>query len=350
MANTHRKFPALAAVLLLVSGCQDDATDEGAVDASLAAQQTLVDWELIEEHAAFGERDAGAIAGHAGKLWILGGWTYQNDVSTVFTDVWSSADGRDWQLHPAPPWTFGMYPMAISFHNQLLMMGGLKNSRQPTEALSNEIWSSRDGDSWTLLGHAAWEPRIGAKLIYFHGNLWVLGGKVRNNADPTVLRNDVWRSEDGVNWTQVTANAPWSPRAFHCAFTHANEMWVIGGGDWDSRVSHSDVWHSSDGVHWTQETDAPFKGRIWHSCVSYDDSIWVMGGRTFDPIDTNGEIWRSTDGNEWELQTQLLRPDSRHAAYTTIFQNAIWTMGGSAHMYLQDDVWRYAVTSTRTKP
>lgn len=302
-----------------------------------------LDWQQVSAGSPWGTRDAGSVAVHDGKMWVLGGWTYDGVTgdTTIFTDVWSSPDGSEWQKHATPSWTFGMYTRAVSFNNRLIQMGGLKNSRMPDEELTNEVWSSQDGESWKLLGHAQWEPRIGFTLLTKDREMWVLGGKTRNSGDPANFRNDVWKSPDGIHWKLVTANAPWQARAFHCAFVHEGEIWIMGGGDWDSRVALNDVWHSRNGVEWTREADAPWKGRIWHSCVSYQDAIWVMGGRTFDPLSTDNEVWRSADGHEWESLSQTTRPDSRHAAYTAVFKGDIWTMGGSANGYLHDDVWRY---------
>ena len=44
--------------------------------------------------------------------------------------------------------------------------------------------------------------------------LYVLGGHDMQDAPsgPAGYRNDVWASDDGARWTQVTAHAAWSPR------------------------------------------------------------------------------------------------------------------------------------------
>jgi hypothetical protein len=45
--------------------------------------------------------------------------------------------------------------------------------------------------------------------------MWLLGGK----DDTGTLKNNVWNTEDGTTWTQVTAIA------------HASKMWMAGGHD-----------------------------------------------------------------------------------------------------------------------
>jgi hypothetical protein len=299
-------------------------------------------WSQVTDTVPWGTRDAGSVAAHNGALWVLGGWNYANGATQVYTDAWSTLDGSHW-TRTTPPWTFGMYTLATSFQGRLLLMAGLKNSRLPNEELSNEIWGTEDGESWSLLrAHADWEPRIGSALVQHQGALWLLGGKVRNSGDPSVFRSDVWRSTDGTAWASVTTSAAWQPRAFHCALSHNGRLWVLGGGDWDSRIGHADVWSSADGANWQQHPTPPWEGRIWHGCVSYAGLMWVMGGRLFDPIRTMDEIWTSPDGDHWTQLSPNVRPDSRHAAYVTVHADRIWVMGGSADGYLQDDVWQYS--------
>lgn len=300
-------------------------------------------WSKVTDSAPWGTRDAGATVVHRGEIWMLGGWTYANGVSSVLTDAWASADGANWRV-VSPPWTHGMYPMATSHRGEILYMGGLRNSRQADEAISSAIWSSGDGQDWTLrVAAAEWEPRIGGALVAHEGELWILGGKVSNSGDPAVFRNDVWRSADGIQWTAVQRQAPWPARAFHCSVSHGGLLWVIGGGDWDSRIGLSDVWSSPNGIQWTQHPDAPWEGRIWHACQAYAGRLWLFGGRLFNPIRTVDEIWSTTDGDRWLADTSINRPGPRHAAYSALHASRIWLLGGSADGYLQPDVWQFYV-------
>ena len=298
-------------------------------------------WSELLTAAPWGNRDAGATAVHDGQIWMLGGWNYADGQATVLNDAWASRDGILWR-QSTPPMTYGMYPMAISFNGRLLYMGGMKNSRMPDEALGNEVWGSQNGEVWTKLASSAvWEPRIGSALVLHAQRLWILGGKVANTSDPSVRRSDVWRSDDGVAWTQVRRSAPWPARAFHCAVAHRGKIWVLGGGDWDARIGMSDVWSTTDGVAWQHHGDAPWAGRIWHSCQSYGGRLWVLGGRLFDPMRTVDEVWSSEDGENWRLESDAVRPGPRHAAYTAVHEKRIWVMGGGADGYLLSDIWQY---------
>ena len=94
------------------------------------------------------------------------------------------------------------------------------------------------------------------------------------------LRNDVWRSTDGVNWVSVTvAGDVFSGRDRHEVVSYRGNLWVIGG--WDGVGRLNDVWRSTDGVVWTSVAAAGdvFSGRWGHQAVAYGDNLWVIGGR-----------------------------------------------------------------------
>ena len=44
--------------------------------------------------------------------------------------------------------------------------------------------------------------------------------------DKNSLKNDVWYTSNGRDWKQATANAGWSPRAYHQAAVLNNKIYV----------------------------------------------------------------------------------------------------------------------------
>ena len=104
--------------------------------------------------------------------------------------------------------------------------------------------------------------------------------------------------QDGINWTQVTASAPFSPRYSHTSLVFNNEIWVIGGG----YPAMSDVWYSPDGVNWTEATaNAAFGARYEHSSVVFNNEMWVINGDGPSGIVT--DAWYSADGVNWTQAT-----------------------------------------------
>ena len=119
-------------------------------------------WERVIEHAPWSPR--GMIGGSVvfrDRIWLIGGGTYdtpQHPARQFFGEVWSSADGQEWQCHTA---------------------------------------------------HAPWHPRQYHETAAFDGRLWVLEGWNQSN------RNDVWYSDDGTTWHELPAT-PWAASRREC--------------------------------------------------------------------------------------------------------------------------------------
>lgn len=158
--------------------------------------------------------------------------------------------------------------------------------------------------------------------------------------DATSLRNDVWSSSDGVNWTQELANAPWLARAYHNAFVFNDRLWVIGGGNYQPNYfAMNDVWSTADGVNWQEETgSAPWGPRIWFSTAVYRGYMWVLGGWSNNPYLNRGDIWYSRDGRSWTQLVTSLSWSARHEHSTFVFNDRLWVAGGFAAPLI-NDVW-----------
>jgi photosystem II stability/assembly factor-like uncharacterized protein len=118
------------------------------------------------------------------------------------------------------------FQTATEYNERIWLIGGVKNKDMYNETDLNDVWTSYDGNNWSLVTeHANFSPRYGHGTVAFHGNLWIIGG--RQNF---TLMNDVWSSDDGINWTLITEHAAFSPRVFHSATVFNDTIWVIGGG------------------------------------------------------------------------------------------------------------------------
>jgi hypothetical protein len=102
--------------------------------------------------------------------------------------------------------------------------------------------------------------------------------------------NDVWSSEDGVNWKQVTASAPWKPRLWFSAVVYRDHLWVLGG--WSETGNLSDVWYTKDGRNWTElKSDVIWTKRHEHSAFVFQDKIWVAGGAAEPSSTLDSQVW-----------------------------------------------------------
>ena len=297
-------------------------------------------WVKETGDAGWRPRDSMGEVVYGDRLWIFGGWF--NSLQPCPRDVWSTADGKAWELvQETAPWKHGDLPMSCVFDDRMWYMGGWFNGRLPGHSASNEVWCSTDGADWHQATAAAgWSPRLAAGLVVFKGRMWVLGG-IENYffGDDKSPKNDVWSSADGKEWTLATDDAGWSPRAYHQAVVLDDRIWVLGGGNYvPKHHAVNDVWCSEDGVNWTQVTGAaPWGPRLWFSSVVYRDRMWVLGGWAKGP-DNYGDVWYSKDGKAWtQLESEVIWK-SRHEHSAFVFRDRIWVAGGHARP-LDSEVW-----------
>jgi hypothetical protein len=309
--------------------------------ATTFAQEPSPNWVRVTERAPWQARDSSGELVFGGRMWLFGGWF--DSFSPPPRDVWSSADGQNWeQVTAEAPWKHSDLPMTVVFQDRMWIMGGWYNGRLPGHSASNEVWSSRDGKDWTqVIAQAGWSPRIAAGIVSFRGRMWILGGTENYYfGDESSLKNDVWSSADGVQWKRESPHAPWSPRAYHAALVHDDKLWVLGGGNYVPEYhARNDVWCSSDGVTWEQVTDnAPWAPRLWFSAVVYRQQMWVLGGWSNLPSRNYGDVWHSADGRQWR---QLITPimwKERHEHSAFVHDDQLWIAGGHAQP-LSSEVW-----------
>ncbi|GEM80316.1 hypothetical protein [Vibrio superstes] len=257
------------------------------------------------------------------------------------------------------PWEKRAGLQVVHLDEKFYLMGG----RSPLErirfvgesTLHGDVWVSDDGANWTQVldtnDDTHWPARAYFKAVKKGKYMYVLGGQ---NFTPLCIPsgpcvpnstffNDVWRSEDGINWTFL-GNAPWEGRAGLSAVVKGNRIYVFGGSKNDDsaltggppvREYFNDVWSSVDGTNWKLETgEAPWSKRAGAATTVKDGYIYLIGGEagfTCDssaapPEDNQGppsgfqecalpyfnDVWRSKNGKHWHLVTQdagwLARP------------------------------------------
>lgn len=304
-----------------------------------------VDWLRVTAMAGWQPRDSSGEVVFNNQLWILGGWF--DSFAAPPRDVWKSADGKSWErAADAAPWKHSDLPMTVVFNDRMWLMGGWFNGRLPGHGASNEVWSSADGVRWEqTTSKAGWSPRLAAGAVVFKGRMWILGGTENYYfGDKKSLKSDVWASADGKEWQRVTAEAPWSPRAYHAAVVHDGKIWVMGGGNYVPEYEAlNDVWCSADGVKWERVTEhAPWHPRLWFSSVVYRDRMWVIGGWSNNPSKNWNDVWYSRDGAHWNRLPSRVVWKERHEHSSYVFKDRIWVAGGHAQP-LSSEVWSLEV-------
>ena len=261
------------------------------------------------------------------KMWIIGG-TPKSDKSDA---VYSSADGNTWTLVGHLP--EGRAGRPIAFDNKLWLIGG----EDRTGASRDNVWSSTEGKTWISESTLPVPVNSSAELVVFDKKLWLVGGyRYSINGDPYA---GIWSSSDGKKWTQgifpyhVYADAG-------SLLVYKGKMWLVGGREYNGTPRggpslYSKVWSSADGTNWTQVGTLPV-GRWNGSMAVFNDKMFFIAGEDTHLSNVKDEIWSSTDGKTWTLEGNL--PEARHYHAAEVFLKQLWIIGGAAGLY-RDNVW-----------
>jgi hypothetical protein len=288
-----------------------------------------VSWSQIT--AATGYNRADGLAVHDNKLWVV---SYQ---SNSLSETWYSADGISWSKLPVTQSYSQRYDTELtSFNKRLFMFGGVSLLGTPTSdqwVLESSVWMRN-------IPGPAYRDRERHAAIHFKGSLWVIGGKSYGD-----YLHDVWRSDDGIHWTQATASAAFSGRFDHKVIAYNSKLWLYGGVNASGQLA--DVWSSSDGVNWVAETaDAIFATRTDYGLVEFNGQLWIFGGEATADGSYLNQVWHSGDGINWAQDTGSNFP-SRSKMALAVHNGQLWMLGGeSAFNTYKDDAWYSSDGST----
>ena len=193
-----------------------------------------VNWDLVTDNVPWSERVLHCTVAFAGKLWIMGGQTvpqFAPAPEAFYNDVWCSVDGAEWErVSEAAPWSVrGMVGGSAVLHGRMWLLGGgtYDTPERPTRAFYNDVWSSANGVDWQQHTPAApWPPRQYHDVAVFDERLWVMEGYTQGVGN----RCDVWSSADGVHWEELPGT-PWAPRHAASVFVYDDSLWMVAGNN-----------------------------------------------------------------------------------------------------------------------
>jgi hypothetical protein len=220
--------------------------------------------------------------------------------SACLAAVWVSDDnGRTWERLPHQN-AFG----SSGLHRML----AVTTTDSGFLAVGDDVWSSGDGHTWTLLEELSgnrpqiWDVVATPEIVVGAGDRWDNGYEAA-----------LWTSRDGENWTAVDDDDGDFPTGEGIgsglySITQIPQDFVAvgtvgttaGGGD-------AAVWLSPNGTKWRRVTSTSFK--TGHSDTMMDvaaiDDLLVATGNESNVQGThsNGVVWISTDGGDtWARQ------------------------------------------------
>lgn len=199
------------------------------------------DWSLVNPAVPWGPRALHYTVVHNDRLWVIGGQTmpaFSKSEERFYRDVWTTQDGVEWeQVQPEEPYWSprGMIGGSAVHQGRIWILGGgtYDTPTTPERNYYNDIWSTADGITWTQhTESAAFKPRQYHDVAVWDDRLWLLEGYNRDGGN----RNDVWHSTDGVEWHEVPGT-PWKPRHAASVFVHDGALWMVAGNNMEP-----DVW------------------------------------------------------------------------------------------------------------
>lgn len=189
-------------------------------------------WEQATDRVPWAPRVLHLTAAFAERIWVMGGQAlpqFAPAPEAFHNDVWSSTNGRDWtRVCEHAPWPArGMVGGSAVHRGRLWILGGgtYDTPGSPERRFYNDVWSTADGVHWEQhIEQAPWSARQYHDVAVFDDRLWVLEGWNKGN------RNDVWHSADGVRWEELPGT-PWAPRHAASLFVHDDALWVVAGNN-----------------------------------------------------------------------------------------------------------------------
>ena len=263
-----------------------------------------------------------------GKIWVMGGQTTPQFAPAdehFYNDIWNSTDGVNWtqvQTEGEMWCPRGQIGNSVVFNGRMWILGGgtYDTPEQTYRNFYNDVWSSADGIHWEKhLDNAPWYPRQYHEVAVWDNKMWVMEGWNGGN------RNDVWYSDDGVNWTEVP-NTPWNPRHAATVYTYDDALWMVAGNNMER-----DVWKLVRTAAPPEPTseDVDFENPVYvsgNSFLGIDGWSTYLGATNVVTPDAGGSgDTRVIDGT----RSARLGGDSRSIMYRNFAEGAAYADGST---------------------
>lgn len=314
---------ALAAAVMLLTGAISAGGGHPAQAAPKAPKESKYVWTRVTTRAVLP-------GGAHFPVFVNGSRAYALHPE----GAWSTTDGRTWRSEPLADSGLNTAYLSYVHHDGAVYSLGTMKGSYTSFVIDPVIKKTTDFRSWEVVGRANLPQRVFYSAVSFRGSMWLLGGD-----DGNAIQGDVWRSEDGLSWTRVTAKAPWAPRTGGTALVFRNKLWMIGGSD--ERGPVNDVWFTTDGKEWIKATEQISPERPFgYTAAVYDNKLWLMA------VDaegaSSGRVLVSDNGADWRVLEAPWSARSGVAAW--VVNDSIYIAGGTfagqGDTVYSRDVWK----------
>jgi len=291
---------------------------------------------LITEDAAYGARKAAGVEVFDDKIWVIGG---QNEADVPLTDIWSSDDGENWTLEGYFPFS-GIYGHElIVFNGKLWIYGGVFEG-----FLSTKIFSSEDGIAWVE------ETETAPFIQYQFSKFEILGDKIFRIAgysgdigDLTAERY-VYSSMDGLNWNLEIENHGFDTK-YSFQLESLNDNLYSFEPNPDLEIEEISTRNSMDGVNWSSPAVSDIRERGINAIrtVVLNGKIVLMTTPVDGP-NLNSTFYKSSTGEDWASATTIDSVPIRAIFYSLVNLNGeLFAIGGtqqSSFSTTNNTVWK----------
>ena len=206
-----------------------------------------------------------------------------------------------------------------------------KDGKEGESESKTESFDTRTIITSNATTSAEFGRKYGHSSAVFNNKIWVIGGFTLDNNQGF---DDVWASENGIDWNLITASANFGPIAQHKSFAFQNKLWVLGGFA-RNEVLKNELWNSEDGISWNLvNQDMTFTRISDADIVLFDNKLWLIGD----------EVWFSEDGIVWSLANDTFSLEGVAAVYN----DKIWVIGDIGKVKMSDDGFNWTTLETNT--
>ena len=118
----------------------------------------------------------------------------------AYNDVWASADGKRWgKVVASAPWTPRIWFGAAVYRGCMWVLGGWAapngyNASRGVNYNANDVWTSADGKNWERSGDPAWNGRHAPSVQVLGDRIWLMAGNNWGNYSHGIhgTVNEVW--------------------------------------------------------------------------------------------------------------------------------------------------------------
>jgi hypothetical protein len=241
----------------------------------------IVDWKEASDPGFGYIYDFTALASANGLLVAVG-----EDGEEFDPVIWTSSDGRHWQTADfADAHDGAQVNDVVAGGPGFVAVGG----QYMDDAFSGVVWVSSDGQSWQRVDADAFVGQGLDRVASVGGNLVAF----------STQGGGVVTSSDGMSWT--TSSDPGAIAVANGLLGLASDgstLWAFTGS------GKIDVWRTTDGLTWTQTTTIPGSQGTEQAAAGVGSNGMVLVALSYHHDSPVWTTWFSTDGVAWQTANQ----------------------------------------------